>query len=505
MLFAPSAWMLLRINPLWRDIDAYNQVTLPPGPMTILQFSPLYCFGARLPLYLGYVYETIGARDRISFSTFLSFPNLTDSGVFLLVACQHLLLFGAQWFLLQSIQAKPITKVILAVFLALNASFYTYTHSVGAEALSLSATLFLVGCALRLSRRRDIKTSAWAWFGLGLIFCVLSRQVNAVLAMLLPTAILLQAGVETVRSAFRHSTACFSRRLIKRRLFLCGLSLVVAALSFAVTARTVRYICRASKIKYRSTIGQPFVWRLNFLAQMDDGARTAMLGRLAEQTKDPVVQQMIAATPSGIAGPGKWDPQACTNKFVEVIEASGVQTDLSYHLDLYRNRLARIFLLSGEPSFLTVVRTDFLAALNFSQRELATFPIATTRYCFSRIREMPQLARLATFRGPNADAILAAQDGINYFRLLDIRFRTLLLFWAALTVVVSTLKAGKNIVLVSLSLISTATIMVWTICFLSELLPRFTLPFWALYVAAMLLTVGSICDAALGRISRRAF
>lgn len=496
VLFAPSAWMLLSINPLWRDIDGYNQVTLPPGPMTILQFSPLYCFGSRIPLFVGYVLD----RGEFPARAFFNSPILTDSGVVLLVAFQHLFLLGAQWFLLRSIQAHPVTKVILAALLALNAPFYTYTHSVGAEALSLSAMLLLLGCALRVWRQRHIKRSAWLWFGLSLTFCILTRPINAVLGMLLPAAIVFQAAAETAQSAIRRSRARFPRRLIKRRLFLCSLSLVVTVLSFAVADRTVRYVCRASKLKYRSTVGQPFAWRLNFLAQMDENERARMLRRLADRIEDPVVKQMIAGTPSGITEPGKWDPQACTNKFVEVIEQhSGLQVDLSYQLDLYRNRLARVFLLSFERPFLDAIQSDFFAAFDISPRELAVFPIATTRYCFNRIQEMPQLANLATFRGSAADATLAAQERITYYRLLNVPFRNLLLVWAALTAAVFAARGGKKVVSFSIVLIGTGATMVLLTCFLSELLPRFTLPFWVLYVTAMLLSVGFLCDRIVGR------
>ena len=504
VLFAPSAWLLLTINPFWRDIDGYNQVTLPPGPMTVLQFSPLYCFGARVPLYLGYVYETIGAAGRVPIGTFLSSPILTDSGVFLLIAAQHLGLLCAQWFLLRTIPGRPVTKLILAALLALNAPFYTYTHSVGAEALSLTAMLVFVACALRVWRSRRGNKLVWVWFGLSFLLCALVRPVNAVLAMLVPTALLLQALAETIRSAVRRSGARFPRRLIKRRLLTCSLAVVIALLSFAVADRSVRYICRAAKLKYRSTFGLIFEWRLNFLSKMDETERTKMLGRLSERVEDPVVKQMIAGTSAGVTASNGWDPQACTNRFVEIVERSGATADVAYQLDLYRNRVAKTFLLSREPAFLRAAGNDFLAAFDFSQRELTTFPIAATVYCFGRIQEMPQLPKLATFRGPAAEAALVAQQQTKYYWLLDIRFRSLLLVWLTLTVIVCAFGTGKRFVPFSIALIGTALVMVLVTCFLSELLPRFLLPFWVLYVAATLLCLSSLCDK-ISTAARRAF
>lgn len=504
VLFAPSAWMLLAINPFWRDIDGYNQVTLPPGPMTLLQFSPLYCFGARVPLYFGYLYETIGAEARVPIGAFLYSPVLTNSGVFLLVAAQHLTLFCAQWFLLRTIPARPGTKLVLATLLALNAPFYTYTHSVGAEALSLSAMLLFVACAFRVWRSRRGPKLAWVWFGFSLLLCALIRPVNAALAMLIPAALVFQVLAETTRSAFHRSGARFPRRLIQRRLRLCGLAVIISLLSLAVADRTVRYICRASKLKYRSTFGLIFEWRLNFLSKMDETERTKMLGRLSARVEDPVVKQMIAEAPAAITALKGWDPQACTNKFVEIVERSGATTDVGYQVDLYRNRVAKTFLLSREPAFLQAVGNDFLAAFDFSQRELATFPIAATLYCFGRIQEMPQLPKLSTFGGPTAEATLAAQERTPYYRLLDIRFRNLFLIWVALTAIAGVFSRGKKLVPFSIALIGTAVVMVLLTCFLSELLPRFLLPFWVLYVAATLLSLGSVSDR-ISAAARRSF
>jgi hypothetical protein len=95
VVLAPSIWMLSVIPPLWKDIDAYAQVTLPPGSGTILQYGPLYCFLARIPLYVGYAIDCVARGAPLPAPAFFIHPTLTDSGVFALLLSQHIsLCFG---------------------------------------------------------------------------------------------------------------------------------------------------------------------------------------------------------------------------------------------------------------------------------------------------------------------------------------------------------------------------------------------------------------------------
>jgi hypothetical protein len=502
ILFTPSAVLLLTIHPFWRDSDAYSQVTMPPGPVTILLYSPIYCFGARVPLYLGCAYEAMIGGASLPSLAFFKSPILTDSGVVLLVALQHAFLLGAQLFLLRSIVATNLTRMILAVVLALMAPFYTYAHCVGVEALSVSSSLLLVGMVLRIARRRRVKKSEWLWFGLSLTLCILVRRVNAVLAALLPTIFLLEALTRTIQG-YRHRThARFPRRTIQHGLALCGLSVAMALLSVVVAERSVRYACHAAKIKYRSMVGPTFVWRLNFLANLDENERTAMLGRLARQTSDPVVQRMIAATPAGILAPEDWDPGPWLNRSIQIMEQSDIKTDHAYHLDFYTNRVASVFLRSFEPPFLSAIGADFVSSFDFSVRDLAIFPIGTTRYSLAKIDQMPQLPKLATFRGHAADVALRAQEQLAYFGFMDVRFRTLIIVWAALIVATLVVKSGRRVVEQSVALVATGAMMVLLTCSLTYLLPRFVLPFWVCYVAAVLLLLAWILGAIEGATLR---
>ena len=47
VLLTPSIWMVSVIPPLWKDVDAYLQLTRPPGSETILQDTARWTASSR--------------------------------------------------------------------------------------------------------------------------------------------------------------------------------------------------------------------------------------------------------------------------------------------------------------------------------------------------------------------------------------------------------------------------------------------------------------------------
>jgi hypothetical protein len=192
ILLAPSVWMLRTVPPLWKDVDAYIQVVQPPGVGTILHYAPGYCFTARIPLYIGYSIDCFRRGNTLPGPGFFYRPTLSDSGVFVLLLSQHLLLVAAAFQLIRLVTGSFPLRVVLAILWAANPLFYTLAHCVGSETLSMILLLFLAARGLRIVRYpRTVPFKEWWLFGILLWFIILTRHVNAVLAALLPLSFLL--------------------------------------------------------------------------------------------------------------------------------------------------------------------------------------------------------------------------------------------------------------------------------------------------------------------------
>jgi len=152
VLLAPSIWMLSVIPPLWRDVDAYVQLTRPPGFETILHYGPLYCFVARIPLYLGYGIDCFSAGGPLPTLRFFLHPILTDSGVYALVISQHIGLFCSTFYLITLVSRLFWVRLTLAIAWAANPLFYTFAHCIGSETLSVIVLLLIAATGLRIIR-----------------------------------------------------------------------------------------------------------------------------------------------------------------------------------------------------------------------------------------------------------------------------------------------------------------------------------------------------------------
>ncbi len=493
VLLTPSIWMLSMIPPLWRDVDCYAQITLPPGPGTILLYSPLYCFAARIPLYLGYAIDCSRAGGELPTLHFFVHPILSDSGVLTLLISQHIGLCFSTYYLIILTSRLFWVRLILAIAWALNPLFYTFAHSVGSEALSVILLLVLGATGLSIVQNsRRVPAKKWLFFGILLWLYILTRHINAMLTALMPAAFILCGSYQLMVVPFTRPRALRRWRWVKTKQAIQKATLAVAiGLSCIVLANaSVRILCHVARIPYYSTIGVTFVYRLKFLAALTPDKRSQLLDEVTKHAASADVKKVISllrgSFPSGISN---WNAR----DFNEKARASlfTPQTDpYDENYAVLLNRTALAFLCSPQDIFLSAVATDFKRSRQITIPDVVAFLFVATRFYFSHPGAMPQCASLVTFRDKNADHIFAIFKSHSYFRHpKDLDYRDLLFLWLislALFVVVGKMRMQETAALASYAtgLTLVGLLMMLANCVLVVFQPRYTLPMWELMIVS---------------------
>jgi hypothetical protein len=507
VLFAPSIWMLSAIPPLWKDVDAYLQLTRPPGSETILQYGPLYCFIARIPLYVGYATDCLRAGVSAPGLSYFDHPLLTDSGVFLLVGSQHLALALTSFYVIAVTTRLLWVRFIIAVIWAANPLFYTLAHCVGGETLSMILVLLIGATGLRIIRHsQNVPKKEWFLVGTLLWLCALTRQINAVLAGLLPLTLVLLVLYRSSAVRFVRCQSCAGWNGPRRKQsFQKAIVAVAVGISSIVLANaSLGTLCYVVKIPYHSVVGFAFLGRLKFLATLPVEERNQLLDKASKNASSADVKGLISLLRNEFNGrAATWDAGAFRNRARASLVAS--EGDLAQQQRFYHalNGMVAAFLWPPSKLLLSAVATDFKRSQQITIPEVVAFLFVTTRFYFSHRDVMPQCASLITFRDKNADQIFGIFKNHSYFRHpKNVSYHAFLLVWivllAALFLIAKIRKRDiAGVASYATALIVIAILMMLANCLLAIFQPRYTLPMWELTLVSLSILFGGMMDALL--------
>lgn len=503
--------MIATIPPLWRDVDAYVQLTQDPRITTFGGHAPAYGYVAKIPLFLGEQWERWRGMAVVAPESGVS--TLTDTGIWLLIIAQHLAFAGAALYFIRAITRLFWIRLALAVGWASNALFYTFAHCLGSETLGLILIVLFVAKGLKLIQRRDhARWTDWYVFAIGLWLCLLSRQVNALLILLLPAAFLLSSLRNLISSSIaaedeqrrrwrRLGTRNFQQALIATAV---GISCIVIAGSLIQT------LARKTRLHPHSRLGYTFLFRLQFLKDLPPPERTALLKKIVARASSNEARQLITLLDQMHEEAANSSPQAFTERAIALLYP--YETLIPWEkLDERLNEMAFAFLLLPSPELRQAARTDFATALKTSASEIIDNLFETTGYFFEHRDAMPACASLGTFRGSNADTISRIPAENFYFYLWrGATPNKLLLLWFFSLLALLGIARWKNanataIVALGIALVAVGLLITATNSLLTEFLPRFVLSIWQLLVLSFFIFAGITADllAARGSVSNR--
>ena len=281
VLVLPSAWFMARYLPFWKDADVLVQLVWPISADNVLVCPPIYCILGRIPFW---VVDTViyGQAPGIFSSQHPSLP-----GVYALVICQHVGLWLAIRYFLFSVPASASGRGIAALLLASVASFYSFAHTAGAEAMYAITWFAVFGAGVRLLSRPEL-WRAWAVYGVALFLSIGSRHISGLLLGWLPVTAVVLMGLNWLHAASVRRVEWNSLAKV------AILALVISASALTFERLAVAGLCQHFGITVRSILGRTLSDRISkFVDTLGPEEKAKLISRVSALTSDPDVRIAI--------------------------------------------------------------------------------------------------------------------------------------------------------------------------------------------------------------------
>lgn len=494
VLIVPSIGLLITTPPLWRDSDGWSQITTKPNVLTILHWPPAYCFGARVPLWVGTKVGELAGLNGPPERKFFREPNITDGGVYGLVATQHLLLLVTMTLVVAALTPNGWLRLVLALIIAGQTPLYIYAQTVTSETLSLILNIAFLLAAWRLVIvPGGLSVAGWL-IAAGLFFAlVATRHVNAAFASLLPLYFLSQG--------FLHALRVAPASVLPWRESLRGflLSMVLGVGVIGLNQATTVLLCQLNDAKFRSRMGFTFQWRLASFSSFDDRTWQQVWNSVLPALENQPDLQFVI-TSHLMKDPSILSKLKLSDTLREIMAAkypSNSDSEDKYQNDLQMNSLTKAFILHAGWPYWKVVAGDWWDGLFWTTGELAWEPFATTNY-FSwpentGSKAAQELRTLKSFRWFESRELDEMYQGNLYLSIVTGKVAIIVYLGAMLMCAVGLFTRATSLnyatAIYLLACLFSGLIVWWLTKMLTFDLPRFVLPLYAVGLFGLLLGI----------------
>jgi hypothetical protein len=261
---------------------------------------------------------------------------------------------------------------------------------------------------------------------------------------------------------------------------------VIGASCILLSHTTVRLLSRAAGIRYHSTVGFTFTFRL---ASMAPAERNAVIEHVIKANPSSDVQTLLEVFRN--APPGEHpDVAAVLAQTRKLLPPNRLQDG---NFERLLNETAYACLLSPSQPYLRAVGTDSFKSFTIPIGDVIAAPFVHTIFYFSHPEWMPQCARLETFKNHGRSSLLGQLH--SYVGQRErLRYHQLVLCWLASALIF--LWRGRvqaiPLVVYTFALNAIGMLMLMANCLLNEFQPRYTLPAWELLIIAIVIVLGAL-------------